>query len=605
MSDALSTVNPVKSIWPYIWSAQQPAMKRRVVLAVLCLIAAKLVAVYIPILYKKVVDAITTLGLDQAQAAALIPVAVIVGYGLMRILGQLFSELQDAIFIRVSQNAIRQSALDVFRHLHRLSLRFHLDRQTGGLSRAIQRGTTSIDNLATYILFSVMPTLFEILLVCGILWALYDYKYALITLGTLSLYVGYTVWVTEWRVRYRREANEKDEEANTKAIDSLLNYETVKYFGNEEREAERYNKALVEFARAEVKSQLTLSMLNMGQGVIIAAGVIWIMLLSANAVASRAMTVGDFVLVNTYLLQLYVPLNMLGWVYREVKEALTNMEAMFTLGREAPEVQDKADANELAVKEGRIEFKNVAFGYDVRRPILEDISFTIQPGEKLAIVGASGSGKSTIARLLFRFYDAQRGEILIDGQNVRDLQQKSLRAKIGVVPQDTVLFNDTIAYNIAYGNLDASEAEVERAARAAQLHDFIMSLPDKYQTKVGERGLKLSGGEKQRVAIARTILKNPPILIFDEATSALDSFTEREIQASLNQIAKNHSTLVIAHRLSTIVDADEIIVLEDGHIAERGRHAQLLQKGGIYAALWAKQLENKGADAAGDRRAVS
>ncbi|MEX2643150.1 MAG: ABC transporter ATP-binding protein/permease, partial [Acetobacterales bacterium] len=469
--------------------------------------------------------------------------------------------------------------------------RFHLDRQTGGLSRAIERGTRGIQFVLSFTLFNILPTLFEIILVCGILWNLYSFSFAAVTFVTIVGYIAFTLVVTDWRLKYRREMNERDSEANTKAIDSLLNYETVKYFGNEDHEARRFDRSMQGYESAAVKSTTTLSMLNIGQGGIIAVGLTAVMLMAAAGVVDGSMTVGDFVLVNTYLIQLYLPLNFLGFVYREIKQSLTDMETMFDLLDVGTEVEDGPDAKPLALDAGRVEFDDVRFGYRPDRPILKGISFTVPAGRTVAIVGPSGAGKSTISRLLFRFYDVDGGAVRIDGQDLRGITQRSLRAAIGIVPQDTVLFNDTVYYNVAYGRPEASPAEVEDAARMAQIHDFVMSLPDGYQTRVGERGLKLSGGEKQRVAIARTILKDPAILLFDEATSALDSATEKEIQASLRRVSTDRTTLIIAHRLSTVIHADEILVLEAGEIVERGRHAELLGQDGLYAAMWQRQLE--------------
>jgi ATP-binding cassette subfamily B protein len=585
----------IRSLLPYLWPRGDGGMRVRVVGAVGLLVCAKLTNVLIPIIYKDIVDILS----GTHGAAVVLPVALLVAYGLCRIGTIAFAELRDAVFAKVGQRAIRSAALRTFRHLHRLALRFHLERQTGGLSRSIERGTKGIDFLLTFMLFNILPTIFEILLVCSILWALLNFWYALATFVTIAGYIAFTMAVTEWRSKYRRRMNETDNQANTRAIDSLLNYETVKYFGNEEHEARRFDSALARYEAAAVQSKFTLSLLNVGQAAIIGGGLTTVMLMAASGVIDKSLTIGDFVLVNTYLIQLYMPLNFLGFVYREIKQSLIDMEAMFHLLEVNAEVEDAPGAPDLVVTAGELAFEHVSFGYDPRRPILDDVSFTVAPGATVAIVGSSGAGKSTIGRLLFRFYDVTGGAIRIDGQDIRAVTQASLRRAIGVVPQDTVLFNDTIYYNIAYGRPDASPAEVEEAARMAAIHDFVMSTPDKYQTTVGERGLKISGGEKQRVAIARTILKRPAILLFDEATSALDSHTEREIQRSLREVSADRSTLVIAHRLSTIVDADEIIVLEQGRIVERGRHPDLLRRDAIYAAMWRRQQEAaEAADAA-------
>jgi ATP-binding cassette subfamily B protein len=495
------------------------------------------------------------------------------------------------VFARVAQRAIRLAGLRVFRHLHALSLRFHLDRKTGGVARAVERGTKGIESLLIFMLFNVLPTLFEIGLVCVIMGALYGGWFALVTFITMGSYVAWTFVVTEWRIKFRRTMNETDSEANTRAIDSLLNFETVKYFGNEEHEAGRFDAALRAYERAAVKSKTSLSLLNVGQGAVIAIGVTIVMIMAGSGVAGGTMTVGDFVLVNAYLIQLFLPLNFLGFVYREIKQSLIDMETMFQLLEKDAEIEDKPGAPALVVNGGEVAFENVSFAYDPRRPVLADVSFRVPAGKTVAIVGPSGSGKSTIARLLFRFYEATAGRILVDGQDVRDVTQKSLRGAIGMVPQDTVLFNDTIFYNIAYGRPGATPSEIENAARLARIHDFIMSLPEGYSATVGERGLKLSGGEKQRVAIARTILKEPRILVFDEATSALDSHTEQEILKSLREVSAERTTLTIAHRLSTIIDADEILVLKDGRVVERGRHQALLARHGVYADMWARQQE--------------
>ena len=578
----------LRTLFPYLWPPGETGLKIRVVAALLCLFTAKVATVYVPLLYKHAID---ELG-QGAPGAVTVPLGLILAYGTARVLSLLFSELRDAIFARVGQHAIRAVGLQVFRHLHALALRFHLTRQTGGLNRAIERGTKGIQTLLSFLLFSILPTFFEIGLVCVVLWKMFDIWLALATGATVTLYMAYTLLVTEWRAKFRRQMNETDSEANTKAIESLLNYETVKYFGNEEHEARRYDASLTRYERAAVRSQVSLSILNIGQAAIISVGLTLVMWMAATGIAEGRYTLGDFVLVNTYLLQLYQPLSFFGFVYREIKQAIIDMERMFELLGQDREVADSPAAQPLRVAGGAVEFRDVHFGYDARRPILKGVSFTIAAGKTVAVVGTSGAGKSTIARLLFRFYDADGGAILIDGQDVRNVTQASLRAAIGVVPQDTVLFNDTILYNIGYGRPGASEDEIQAAARLAHIHDLIMAMPDGYQTMVGERGLKLSGGEKQRVAIARTILKNPPIFLFDEATSALDTHTEREIQANLREVSQGRSTLIIAHRLSTVADADEIIVLAEGRIVERGRHAQLLAQGGLYASMWARQQES-------------
>ncbi|MHA1536840.1 MAG: ABCB family ABC transporter ATP-binding protein/permease [Alphaproteobacteria bacterium] len=582
----------LRALLPYLWPKRGASdiwleMRVRVGLALFLLVGAKLANVYIPILYKFAVDALTK---GEVTVIA-VPISLLVAYGLVRVLTVAFGELRDAIFAKVAQRAIRMVALRTFQHLHALALRFHLDRKMGGLSRAIERGTKGIEFLLSFMLFNVIPTLVEILMVCGILWWLYNVWFALVTFVTIAGYIAFTMIVTEWRIKYRRAMNRTDEEANTKAIDSLLNYETVKYFGAEAHEARRYDQALERYESAAVLSRTSLSALNVGQGLIISVGLTAIMYMAGRGVVTGTMTLGDFVLVNTYMIQLYLPLNFLGFVYREIKQSLIDMERMFSLIDVETEVEDAPGAPELAAGPGEIRFEKVCFGYDARRRILHDLSFTAAPGSTVAIVGPTGSGKSTISRLLFRFYDTDSGAIEIDGQNIAGITQSSLRAAIGIVPQDTVLFNDTIYYNIAYGAAGATREEVENAARLARIHDFIVKLPDGYETKVGERGLKLSGGEKQRVAIARTILKGPEILLFDEATSALDTHTEKEIQASLREVSADRTTLVIAHRLSTVVDADEILVLDKGRVVERGTHKKLLAKDGAYAAMWTRQQE--------------
>jgi ATP-binding cassette subfamily B protein len=577
----------LKELAPYLWPRNALDLRVRVVVAIGFLVAAKLVNMVIPFLYKHAVDALT----GKGDALVAVPVTIVIAYGAARVLAQAFNELRNAVFAKVEQRAVRQLALKAFRHLHSLSLRFHLERRTGGLARAVERGTQAIDFLLSFILFNVIPTLLEILVVCGILWRLYDWRFAAVTFATIVLYVAFTFAITDWRVRFRREMNERDSEANSKSVDALLNFETVKYFANDEHEAGRYDRALHAYETAAVKSETTLALLNIGQGSIIAGGLIAMMLLAAYGVASHRMTVGDFVLVNAYLIQLYMPLNFLGMVYRNIKQSLTDLEQLMGMLKIEPDIVDAAGAKPLAVTKGEVAFSNVDFRYDERRPILRAVDFRVAPGATVAIVGASGAGKSTIARLLFRFYDLDAGAIAIDGQDVRAVTQESLRRAIGVVPQDTVLFNDTILYNIAYGRPGATRAEIEEAARLARIHDFVAGLPDGYDTMVGERGLKLSGGEKQRVAIARVILKGPHILVFDEATSALDTKTEREIQQSLAEVATDRTTLVIAHRLSTVVDADEILVLDHGRIVERGNHHALLATGGLYATMWTRQQE--------------
>ncbi|MFC7608589.1 ABCB family ABC transporter ATP-binding protein/permease [Teichococcus aestuarii] len=575
---------------PYLWPRNEPGLRARVVVALILMVLAKGANVVVPIAYARAVDA---LGPQAGTAAAIatVPVALVLAYGLLRITSSWMAELRDAVFTRVQARAGRVIALNVFRHLHALSLRFHLDRQTGGMSRVIERGTRGINFVLDFMLFNIIPTLIEILLVAGILWGLFDASFALVTLLTIGLYIAFTLVFTDWRLRFRRAMNEMDQEANTKAIDSLLNYETVKYFGNEKHEERRYDSSLARYEAAYTRSEVTLNYLNMGQAAIIAIGLTAVMLMAARGVANGSMSVGDFVLVNTYLIQLYLPLNFLGFVYRELKQGLVDMEAMFTLMREKQEVADAPGAPPLAAGPGALEFRDIRFGYRPDRTILKGVSLSVPAGRTLAIVGPTGAGKSTISRLLFRFYDAQSGEILLDGQDIRSVTQESLRAAVGVVPQDTVLFNDTIRYNIAYGRPGASEEEVVAAAKLAQVHDFVLRLPDGYDTRVGERGLKLSGGEKQRVAIARTILKDPRVLILDEATSALDTRTEQEIQAALRGVSAGRTTLVIAHRLSTVVEADEIIVLQDGQIAERGNHTALMAADGLYAQMWRRQSE--------------
>ncbi len=560
--------------------------KWRVVIALVFLVTAKLANVGVPLVMKEVID-----GLDAETAMVAVPVALLAIYGILRFSTTLFAELRDVVFIRVTQRAIRRVALGVFRHLHSLSLRFHLERQTGGMTRDIERGTNGISTLLSYLLFSIFPVVLEFALVAAVLLSRFDWRFAAITFGAVAVYIAFTVAITEWRMEIRRRANELDSKANTRAIDSLLNYETVKYFGNEDFEARRYDENLRKYEDAATKSEASLGLLNIGQSLIIAAAVTALMLLAAEGVVARTFTLGDLVLVNGLLIQLYIPLNVLGMVYRNVKQSLLDMDRMFTLLSEHQEVQDRPDAGELAPGPAKVEFAEVDFFYEEQRQILFRVSFSIPAGHRVAVVGHSGSGKSTLARLLYRFYDVSAGKILVNDVDVRDMKQGSLRAAIGIVPQDTVLFNDTILYNIRYGRPGASDEEVVEAARAAHIHEFIESLPAGYQSMVGERGLKLSGGEKQRVAIARALLKNPRILIFDEATSALDSRAEKAIQAELERVSQGRTTLVIAHRLSTVMDADQILVLQHGRIVERGTHRQLIDLQGEYARMWALQQE--------------
>ncbi len=576
-------------IAPYLWPKNETELRIRVVAALVLVAAAKAVGVLVPFAYARAVDALAPK--DGIGAAITVPVALLLAYGVLRVMSSVFAELRNAIFAKVQARAGRRVALEVFEHLHALSMRFHMDRATGGLSRVIERGVRGIATSLNFLLFNIIPTIVEILFVAAILWWVFAASFAITMLATIVAYVAFTLLFTNWRLRFRRTMNETDEEANTKAVDSLLNYETVKYFGNEGHEARRYNESLTRYERAYVTSETTLNMLNAGQAIIMAVGLTVTMLLAGSGIAAGTMTVGDLVMVNTYLIQLYLPLNILGFAYREIKQGLTDMEQMFALLEVPAEVRDAPDAVPLAKGPGEIRFDNVQFGYRPDRQILKGVSFTVEPGRMLAIVGPTGAGKSTVSRLLFRFYDATGGAVTVDGQDVRSVTQASLRAAMGVVPQDTVLFNDTIRYNIAYGRPGATDDEVEAAARAAQVHDFVLRLPEGYATRVGERGLKLSGGEKQRVAIARTILKDPRILILDEATSALDTRTEQEIQAALRDVARNRTTLVIAHRLSTVVEADEIIVLQDGRIAERGTHASLTAADGLYAEMWRRQAQ--------------
>ena len=576
----------LRTLLPYLW-----AYRLRVLAALGCLFAAKVANVTVPIVFKNMID-----GLSASEQALALPVLLLALYGVLRFSTALFTELREFLFARVTQRAVRQVALEVFRHLHALSLRFHLERQTGGVSRDIERGTRSISSLISYTLYSILPTLVEIGLVLGILFVKYDLGFVLITVVSLVSYIVFTVKVSNWRIDIRRAVNENDSAANTRAIDSLLNYETVKYFNNEAYEARRYDEQMLKWEDAATRSQTTLSALNLGQQAIIALGVTAMMWRAANGVVEGHMTIGDLVLVNAFLIQLYIPLNFLGVVYREIRQALTDIERMFNLLKEHREIADAPDARDLPTGPLQVNFAAVDFAYDPDREILRNLDFAIAAGKTVAVVGHSGAGKSTLARLLFRFYDVTGGAIRINGHDLRKLRQSSLRAAIGIVPQDTVLFNDSIFYNINYGRPDASREEVFAAARAAQLHEFIESLPQKYETRVGERGLKLSGGEKQRVAIARALLKNPPILIFDEATSALDSATERAIQGQLELAAIGRTTLIIAHRLSTVMNADEILVMQGGHIIERGTHTALLDAAGAYARMWTLQQQEQAGD---------
>jgi len=597
----LGQLKVLTNLLPYLWPEGRADLKTRVIVALVLLVCAKVATVTVPLVLREAVDALTAD--DGSNLVLVLPLGLLLAYGSVRVAALAFGELRDALFARVAQNAVRRVALATFRHIHALSLRFHLERQTGGLSRAIDRGTKGIEFLLFFTAFSVIPTLIEIALACGILWALFDWRFAVIPLVTIAGFVVFTFKVTEWRIEIRKRMNDADNDANTKSIDSLLNYETVKYFGNEGHEASRYDVALAGYEKASIKSRTSLSLLNVGQSIIIAIGITLLMILAAQGVVAGSMTVGDFVMVNAYLLQLAMPLNFLGTVYREIKQSLIDLETMFKLLKSDAEVTDKPDAPALALKGGEVVFDHVSFGYDPRRPILKDVSFAVKAGDTVAIVGPSGAGKSTISRILFRFYDVLEGSVKIDGQDLREVTQDSLRAAIGIVPQDTVLFNDTVGYNVAYGRPEASEEEMVEAAKLAQIHDFVEGLPDGYATTVGERGLKLSGGEKQRVAIARTILKGPQILLFDEATSALDTKTEREIQASLKEVSRNRTTLVIAHRLSTVVEADEILVLEQGRIVERGKHEALLTQHGVYAQMWARQQAARSEDESGEKQA--
>jgi ATP-binding cassette, subfamily B, heavy metal transporter len=590
-----SGLQTIARVLPYLWPDGQAWVKRRVVLAMVMLFAAKLVSVTTPYLYKLAVDALTNSTADPATLLAVGAVGLTVAYGIARFSAVAFGELRDLVFVRVGQRALRALALETFTHIHRLSMRYHITRKTGGLSRIIERGVKGVDFLLRFMLFSIGPLILELAMVIAIFAFAFGWAYAAVVVVMITLYVTYTFKVTEWRVKLRREMNNQDTDANQKAVDSLLNFETVKYFGAEAREAGRYDAAMGKYETAAVMTGQSLSFLNAGQALLLTLGLVSVMVLAAMGVRAGTLTVGDFVMVNAYMVQISMPLGFLGTVYREIRQSLVDMGEMFGLLAQPAEVKDKPGAPALAVGTGEVVFDNVTFGYDPDRVILKGVSLRVGPGERVALVGPSGSGKSTIGRLLFRFYDVTGGAVRIDGQDVRDVTQDSLHARIGVVPQDTVLFNDTILYNIAYGRPEATRDEIEDAARAAKIHSFIESLPQGYQTTVGERGLKLSGGEKQRVGIARTLLKNPPILLLDEATSALDSQTERDIQDSLLEMGKGRSVITIAHRLSTIADADRIVVLEAGRVVEEGTHEALLANKGRYAAMWARQSSGEDA----------
>ena len=594
LSDAqIQGWNVIKRVAPYIWSDDEPWIKKRVVLALSVLLLSKVIAAFTPILYKYAVDALAVAADDPVFFLGIGAVGLTVAYGLARLMTVGFQQLRDVVFTPVGQRALRQLALETFTHIHRLSMRYHITRKTGGLSRIIERGVKGVDFLLRFLLLSMGPLILELLMISVVLFFLFDVWYLAVVVATIGLYVIFTFKITEWRVQIRKEMNDQDMDANQKAVDSLLNFETVKYFGAERWEADRYDSAMANYENAAIRTNYSLAFLNFGQSFLITGGLVVVMVMAAMGVQRGDLTVGDFVMVNAYMIQITMPLNFLGTVYREIRQALIDMGDMFELLGQPAEVQDRPDAKPLKVSGGRVSLQNLRFGYDAARPILKGINVEVEPGQTVAIVGSSGSGKSTIGRLLFRFYDVGDGALLIDGQDVRDVTQESLHAQIGVVPQDTVLFNDTVHYNIAYGRPTASEDEIIAAAKAAKIHEFIISLPDGYQTTVGERGLKLSGGEKQRVGIARTLLKNPPILLLDEATSALDTETEMEIQAELKAMGEGRTVITIAHRLSTIADADRIVVLEDGVIVEEGRHDDLLAADGRYAHLWNRQSEEE------------
>ncbi len=580
----------MQGLLPYLWPAGRSDLKIRVVAAMLLLVLSKIITVLTPYTYKWATDALTTTG-SPAIAGISAAVFMVLAYGVGRVMMVAFAQMRDAVFSRVGQRAVREMSSRTFRHLHNLSLKYHLTRRTGGLSRIISRGINGVDSVLRFALFNTFPTALEIFFVCGLLAWSFGWSYALVVAVTVVAYVWFTYLSTEWRINIRKVMNESDQDASTKAIDSLLNFETVKYFGNEDHEARRYDQSMAIYEKAAVKTWTSLAVLNAGQTLIFSIGLTIVMVMSAMAVQAKTATLGDFVMVNALMIQLYMPLNFIGSSYREIKQGLLDVQGMFDVLRKDTDIKDKPGAPDFQAAKGSISFDDVTFAYDAERPILKGISFDVPAGHTVAIVGPSGAGKSTISRLLYRFYDVTGGHITIDGQDIAEVTQASLRKAIGMVPQDTVLFNDTVRYNIRYGRPDASDAEVEAAAKLAQIHDFVLSLPKQYESMVGERGLKLSGGEKQRVSIARTILKSPPILVLDEATSALDSFTEQEIQSALKTVSKNRTTLVIAHRLSTVVEADEIIVLDKGLIAERGTHTGLLRKKGLYARMWNRQRE--------------
>ena len=589
----ISLARTVINLWPYVWPKDRPDLHLRAGGALALLFVAKFVTIAVPFSFKWATDALTEKGIDQPELTTILagPIALTILYGVLRAFMQLFTQGRDALFAAVSMNAVRRLADEVFIHLHRLSLRFHLERKTGGLTRVLERGRTAIEQIVRLSMLTGIPTIVEFTLILGVMFYQFDWRYSAVTTIMIICYLWFTTTATNWRMAIRRSMNESDTDANTKAIDSLLNYETVKYFGAEDREAQRYDKAMARYEKLSVNSYVSLAVLNSWQGVIFTIGLTIVMVMCIAGIRDGSNTIGDFVLINAMMIQLYQPLNFMGMLYREVKQAVIDIETMFQLLNEHPEIKDKPGSQPLVVSAGVVRFEDVHFSYDPARQILKGVSFEVPAGQTIAIVGPSGAGKSTISRLLFRFYEPQKGRITIDGQDISDIQQRSLRDVIGMVPQDTVLFNDTIAYNIRYGRWEATEAEVEEAAALAQIDNFIRTVPGGYGAQVGERGLKLSGGEKQRVAIARTILKGPPILVLDEATSALDSFTEREIQIALDGVSRGRTTLVIAHRLSTVVNADEIIVLDQGVIVERGRHEDLLAKSGVYAAMWNRQRE--------------